>query len=355
MSQIDSPKSVREGEELNIEKIGNYLRGNLPGMEGEISVKQFPSGFSNLTYMVTVGEKEYVLRRPPFGTKAKSAHDMKREYHILSSIKGSFEYVPDTLIYCEDEEVLGSPFYVMERIKGIILRKELPEGLFADELRIKALCRNWVEVLCDLHKMDYAKCGLTDLGKPEGYVERQVTGWSKRYRNARTEDVPDFKKVMGWLAENMPDDHPNPALIHNDYKFDNVFLNPDEPTHITGVVDWEMATIGDPLMDLGASLAYWVNHDDSDEMKMVATIPTASPGMLKRDDIVNLYEEISGQKIENFEFYYCFGIFRLAAIAQQIYYRYYNGQTKDERFKMIPFFVQVLEKAASDVMLTGKY
>ncbi|MCP4163791.1 MAG: phosphotransferase family protein [Deltaproteobacteria bacterium] len=355
MQQIDSPKEVRDGEELDTEKIAAYLKANLKEMDGEINIKQFPSGFSNLTYMVTVGERELVLRRPPFGTKAKSAHDMKREFNILSSIKGSFDYVPEMLLYCDDEEVIGAPFYVMERLKGIILRKELPNGLFTDESGIKSLCRNWVGVLCNLHKLDYESCGLKDLGKPEGYVKRQVEGWTKRYRNARTEDVPDFEGIMEWLKDNMPEDSKTPALIHNDYKFDNVFLNPDNPSQITGVVDWEMATIGDPLMDLGASLAYWVNHDDNDEMKLIATLPTTSPGMLNRAEIVKLYEELSGTKIKNFEFYYCFGLFRLAVIAQQIYYRYYHGQTKDKRFANIAFFVHILERTASEVMLKRQF
>ncbi len=355
MQQIDSPKEVRDGEELDTEKIATYLKANLKEMDGEINIKQFPSGFSNLTYMVTVGERELVLRRPPFGTKAKSAHDMKREFNILSSIKGSFDYVPEMLLYCDDEEVIGAPFYVMERLKGIILRKEMPNGLFTDESGIKKLCRNWVDVLCNLHKLDYESCGLKDLGKPEGYVKRQVEGWTKRYRNARTDDVPDFEGIMKWLKDNMPKDSKVPALIHNDYKFDNVFLNPDNPSQITGVVDWEMATIGDPLMDLGASLAYWINHDDNDEMKLIATLPTAQPGMLNRKEIVKLYEEISGNKINNFEFYYCFGLFRLAVIAQQIYYRYYHGQTKDKRFANIAFFVHILERTASEVMLKNQF
>ncbi len=355
MQKIDSPIKVREGEDLDINKIGSYLKANLKDLEGEISIKQFPSGFSNLTYMLRFGKREVVLRRPPFGTKAKTAHDMKREFHILSSIKASFDYVPKMLLYCDDDSIIGAPFYIMERLKGVILRKEIPKDLFKDQNDITNLCKNWVELLSNLHKIDYKACGLKDLGKPEGYVKRQVAGWSKRYRNARTDDVPDFEQIMLWLKDNMPEDSKAPALIHNDYKFDNVFLNPEDPSKITDIVDWEMATIGDPLMDLGACLAYWVNDDDNDEMKLIATLPTTEPGMLKRKEIVKLYEQISGNQVNNFEFYYCFGLFRLAVIAQQIYYRYYHGQTKDKRFANIAFFVHILERTASEVMLKRKY
>lgn len=355
MQKIDAPRDVRKGEELDIPRISAYLKAKLPDLVGNVTVKQFPSGYSNLTYLITYGEKELVLRRPPIGKKAKTAHDMNREYRILDALSDRFDYVPKAHVYCDDTEVIGSPFYVMERLKGIILRKQLPDGLFTTEADIHQLCRNWVAVLYQLHGLDYDACGLGNLGKPDGYVRRQVDGWSRRYRDACTPDVPDCENIMSWLNKHMPADHPKPALIHNDYKFDNVFLNPDDPTQITGVVDWEMTTIGDPLMDLGASLAYWVNHDDPDEAKLIATLPTASPGMLKRQDIVYLYQELSGKKIDNFEFYYCFGLFRLAVIAQQIYYRFYHGQTQDKRFESIGLFVQILEKMAAQVMLEGTY
>lgn len=350
MKPVDTPCEVRKGEEINIRKLRSYLKEHLPGADGEMNVKQFPSGFSNLTYLIAFGSREFVLRRPPMGTKAKTAHDMNREYRILKSISDSFARVPRPLHYCDDPEVIGSRFYIMERLSGIVLRKEIPQGVLETESEVRTLCRNWIKVLNDLHTLDYRACGLEDLGRPEGYVRRQVEGWAGRYRNARTEDVPDFEHIMDWLMGHMPDDHPNPALIHNDYKFDNVFLDPMEPTRIIGVVDWEMATIGDPLMDLGASLAYWIEHDDPEETRLIATLPTAHPGMLRRREIVALYEDISGSRITGFEFYYCFGLFRLAVIAQQIYYRYYHGQTRDTRFKNLAFFIHILEKTAGRAM-----
>jgi aminoglycoside phosphotransferase (APT) family kinase protein len=217
------------------------------------------------------------------------------------------------------------------------------------------LCERLVEVHAALHSVDYAACGLGDLGNPEGYAARQIHGWSGRYRDARTPDVPDFEDVMKWLANHMPIDHARPALIHNDYKFDNVILYPADPTRIIGVLDWEMATIGDPLMDLGASLAYWVQKDDPDEVQLVRTLPTTADGMMTRRQIVDLYMERTGTSTDNFAWYYCYGLFRLAVIAQQIYYRFYHGQTTDKRFQMLGFAVGILENAAKGVIATGQY
>jgi aminoglycoside phosphotransferase (APT) family kinase protein len=205
-------------------------------------------------------------------------------------------------------------------------------------------------VFCELHALDYKKIGLADFGKPQGYVRRQVEGWSNRYRDARTPDAPDYEGIMQWLLDYMPAESDRPTVIHNDYKFDNVILNPDNPLEIIGVLDWEMATIGDPLMDLGGSLGYWVSHDDPEEVRMIRTLPTTVPGMLTRDELVKLYVQKSGRPIDNFDFYFCFGLFKLAGIAQQIYYRFYHGQTQDKRFQMLIFAVQILEKAAAKIV-----
>jgi aminoglycoside phosphotransferase (APT) family kinase protein len=351
---IDKPKDIRQGEEIDLKKVGAFLRDSIPGLARELDIKQFPSGFSNLTYLVTSGEKEMILRRPPFGTKAKSAHDMGREYRMLKALKPVFPYCPEALLYSEDESVMGCPFYVMERLKGIIIRKDLPKGmtLSADEARI--LSENLFDVLLKLHSIDYHSIGLESYGKPEGYVKRQIEGWSERYRKARTPDVPDFEQVMIWLAEKMQPDSVKPGIIHNDYKFDNVVLDKDDPLKIVGVLDWEMATIGDPLMDLGSSLAYWVEKNDPPNVHMIRMMPTHLDGMLRRDEIVKRYSELSGISISNFDFYLVFGLFRLAVIAQQIYYRFYNGQTHDERFGMLKFAVQILEETAKNVIDKSK-
>ena len=354
-SKIDQAREVRQGESLDVDAVAAYLKATLKDLDGPLGIRQFHSGFSNLTYLITAGSRELVLRRPPFGKKARSAHDMKREYRILRALQPVFSYVPSPLAYCDDPAVMDVPFYVMERLSGVILRKTLPEGPHFDAAWADRLCRRWVDVLAELHRLDYETCGLAELGNPDGYVARQVQGWSARYRDARTDDVPDFEAVMAWLAANMPPDHPRPSLIHNDYKFDNVILDPAEPDRIIGVLDWEMATVGDPLMDLGASLGYWVEAGDNEEFKLVATLPTTAPGMLTRRQIVAYYKERTGTAVENFAWYYCFGLFRLAVIAQQIYYRYYHGQTADKRFEMLGLAVGILEKAALRVIETGKY
>jgi aminoglycoside phosphotransferase (APT) family kinase protein len=346
MGIIDEPTSPRSGEELDSKKVEEFLKDSVPGLKGEVAIKQFPGGHSNLTYLVKVGDRELVLRRPPFGKKAKSAHDMSREYKMLSALKPVFKYCPAPVVYSEDPAVMDCPFYVMERIKGIILRKEPPEGLNLSRADIKKLCEKFIDVLHELHAVDYKKIGLGDYGKPEGYVRRQVEGWSRRYRDARTPDAPDFEKVMEWLVKRMPPESAVPGVIHNDYKFDNVILDPKNPTEIIGVLDWEMSTIGDPLMDFGCTLSYWIDDNDPPNLLLIRVMSTQLEGKPARPDLIKYYFGLSGKPAELSEFYYCFGLFRLAVILQQIYYRYYHGQTKDERFKMMVFAERFLEEAA---------
>jgi len=347
MDLTDKPAKVRQGEELDLKVIERFLRENIPGLSGGILVDQFPRGYSNLTYRIQVGDKELVLRRPPFGRKAKTAHDMGREFRVLKALNPVFPYCPKPLVYTEDTSIMGCPFYVMERIKGIILRKTLPEGLEISPDQMRSLCESLLDVHYKLHSIDYKAIDLEGFGKPEGYVKRQVEGWSERYRAARTPDSPAFEKVMQWLHDKMPPDFNKPTVIHNDFKFDNVVLDPDNPLRIIGVLDWEMATVGDPLMDLGCSLGYWVQRDDPPNLQAVGNQPTNLPGALTRDELVRRYAEKAGIRINNFDFYLCFGIFRLAVIVQQIYYRFYHGQTKDERFKLLILVAHVLEEQAN--------
>ena len=347
---IDKPRDIREGEKLDVDRVREFLMDSIPGLSGEVSIQQFPSGFSNLTYLVTIGDTELVLRRPPFGTRAKTAHDMGREYRMLSALRPVFPLCPRPLSFAEDESILGCQFYVMERLKGIILRKNLPKGLSFSPAAARTLCEELIDIHIRLHGVDWQRIGLADYGKPDGYVRRQVTGWSQRYRDARTPDAPDFEAVMGWLGESMPLESGPPSLIHNDYKFDNVVLDPAEPTRIIGVLVWEMSTIGDPLMDLGNSLAYWVQKTDPPATQLIRTMPTDLDGAMTREELVARYAERTGISIPNFDYYYCFGLFRLAVIAQQIYYRFYHGQTKDERFKALIFGVKALEETAQGVI-----
>jgi len=346
----DEPSSMRDGEELNKDIIYDFIKSNIPDIKGDIEIKQFPSGFSNLTYLIKIGEREMILRRPPFGKKAKTAHDMSREYKILKALKPVFKYCPEPLIYSEDESIIGSSFYIMERIKGIILRKDIPAGMSLSSKEARTLSENSISVLHKLHSVDYVKAGLSDFGKPAGYVKRQVDGWSSRYRDAKTPDAPDFEKVMEWLSLKTPGESPIVGIIHNDFKFDNIVLSLTDSTDIIGILDWEMATLGDPLMDLGSGLAYWIEKDDPPFMQAVRQMPTHLDGMLTRKEQVEFYGSLAGIKIDNFDFYYCFGLFRLAVIAQQIYYRFYHGQTKDQRFKILIAFVKILENISLDVI-----
>jgi len=347
-SAIDRPTDVRPGESLDVERLGPVLRDALK-VDGDVEVLQFPSGFSNLTYLLKVGGIEVVLRRPPFGSKPKSGHDMKREHDVLAALHGTFRYCPKPLMYCDDETIIGSPFYVMERIQGIIVRRDFPSGLSLSPDDIGLLFDRLVDVHVELHSVDFKAVGLEGFGKPEGYIERQVKGWSDRYRRARTPDVPDCESVMGWLEANRPADTGNGCIIHNDFRLDNVVLDHGDPLRIIGILDWEMATLGDPLMDLGASLAYWVEKKDPPAFQALGMMPTNSDGAPTRAEVVARYGAKSGLDVADFSFYYCYGLFRLAVIVQQIYFRSYHGQTEDPRFRSLNLWVGALADAAEKV------
>jgi aminoglycoside phosphotransferase (APT) family kinase protein len=327
----DRPAAVRPGEELDSEQLEAYLKANIPGLSGELVVEQFPRGFSNLTYLLRLGERELVLRRPPFGARIKSAHDMGREFAVLSGLVGVYPKVPRPLIHCADDSVIGAPFYVMTRLEGIVLRPQMPAGMIPPAPLMAAIAESFTHNLVALHAVDYAAAGLGDLGHPEGYVGRQIEGWSGRYLNARTDDVPEMERTAAWLADNMPPES-GAALIHNDYKYDNIVLAPADWSEIVGVLDWEMATVGDPLMDLGTSLGYWLEAGDPPEILALQFSPTSSPGNPTRAELVDMYARKSGRDVPNVVFYYVYGLFKLAVIVQQIYYRYKRGYTQDPRF-----------------------
>ncbi len=380
----DRARSVREGEALDVAALEAYLREHLPGFAGPLEVRQFPSGHSNLTYLLredvatsrgdqdatgdaggdtdgdTDGDaaggarREYVLRRPPFGARIATAHDMGREYRILSRLRPRFAKVPRALLYCEDEGVIGAPFYVMERLRGVILR----DNQQAAELGIAPatmgrLCTALVDGLAELHAVDLDESGLADLGKPAGYVERQVTGWTQRYRKAQTDELPEVDEAIAWLAANQPPER-GVALIHGDYKYDNLVLDPADPTRIQGILDWEMATVGDPLMDLGTTLGYWVDPADPEENKMLPVGPTLVPGNLDRRQVVERYAEASGRDPGDALFDYIYGLFKVAVIAQQIYKRYRDGHTTDPRFAMMIVGVNLLGQQAARAIDRGR-
>ncbi len=351
---IDDAGPVRAGEELDLPKLGAFLAGHLPGAGASepLVVEQFPHGHSNLTYLVKLGERELVLRRPPFGNRVKTAHDMSRECRILSRLCRVYEPAPCPVLYCEDEDVLGAPFYLMERRRGIILRKVPADRPIPPET-VRRLCESLIEGLARLHGLDYASAGLGELGRPEGYVERQVTGWSRRYQDARTDEVPALERAAEWLAANRPGESGS-ALIHNDYKFDNLVLDPDHLGRIVAVLDWEMATLGDPLMDLGTTLGYWIEPDDPEPMKRFLAGPTALPGSLTRRELADHYARSVGRPVPDLLFYYVYGLFKIAVIAQQIYARYVRGATRDPRFALLGAVVAALGESAGRAIETGQ-
>jgi aminoglycoside phosphotransferase (APT) family kinase protein len=348
----DRPVPVRHGEELDVAKLARFLRSAWPSCAGPLTVEQFPGGHSNLTYLLRLGEREMVLRRPPYGSKVKSAHDMGREYRVLSKLHPAYPLAPKVLLFCDDESILGSPFYLMERISGIIIRRDPPAGWPFTSETARRLSESFVDNLARLHALDYAAMGLATLGKPQGYLARQVTGWMERYHDSETHDLPEVARIAAWLKEHMPVAS-DAALIHNDYKYDNVVLDPEETTRIMGVLDWEMSTIGDPLTDLGTTLAYWVNPQDPDELQRIRWAPSTYPGSLIRSQLVERYAKATARDVSNVAFYLTLARFKIAVIVQQIYRRYHQGLTRDERFASMPEVVRVLLRASLQSAETG--
>jgi aminoglycoside phosphotransferase (APT) family kinase protein len=343
--EADAPGPARPGEGLPEDRLAEYLRGTL-ALEGPLRVQQFPGGHSNLTYLIAIGGRELVLRRPPFGSTVKAAHDMGREFRVLSALAPVFPRVPRVVAFCEDASVLGAPFYLMERAQGLILRSRAPKGVALPPETIARLCAAFVETLVELHGLDYAAAGLAGFGNPEGYATRQVAGWTRRYRDAQTGEVGEMDAVASWLAEHVPPAQ-GASLLHNDYKHDNLVLDPGRPDHLVAVLDWEMSTLGDPLMDLGTTVAYWVEEGDRDELKAIAFGPTRLPGSYTRRQLVDRYAERSGRAVHDLDFYYCFGLFKIAVVVQQIYYRFRQGLTRDPRFAGLGGAVNVLARQAS--------
>jgi aminoglycoside phosphotransferase (APT) family kinase protein len=344
--------AIRPGEELDLAKLEPFLRSHFPDESGSLVVRQYPSGHSNLTYSVQLGSREMVLRRPPFGSKVKTAHDMSREFRVLSKLHAHYPPAPQVLLFCGDLSVLGAPFYLMEPIHGVILRSDVPAGLdFSPEVA-RRVSESFLDNLALLHGLDYNQIGLADLGKPQGYLERQVRGWIERYHGSKTHDIPEAETISNWIQQHMPASSAA-ALIHNDYKYDNVVLDPSDLTRIIGVLDWEMCTIGDPLADLGSALAYWIDSNDPAEILETRWGPTTYPGSLTRAQLVQRYAEKTGRDISDVAFYLVFARFKIVVIVQQIYYRYHQGLTHDERFATMPKRISLLLRAALRTAETG--
>ena len=347
----EQPPAVRDEDAFDVAALHAWLSARVPGLSGLPQVRQYAGGASNLTYLLRYPERDLVLRRPPPGTKAASAHDMAREHRVQQRLRPVYAYVPEMVALCQDHAVLGADFYVMQRLEGLVLRGRLPAGLELSAPDARRLGERTVDSLLALHAVDVDAAGLADLGRGPGYVRRQVEGWTRRFAAARTDDVPDFAAVTGWLDAHQPPDAAQ-RLLHNDFRLDNLVLDPADLS-VVGVLDWEMATVGDPLMDLGGALAYWVQADDDEMMRLSRRQPTDLPGMPTRAQVVARYAAGSGLAVDDWPFYEVFGLFRLAVIAQQIYYRYAHGQTTNPAFEHFWVFVTYLEQRCRDVAGTA--
>jgi aminoglycoside phosphotransferase (APT) family kinase protein len=336
---------IRPGEEIDARALETYLRGKLPGAGQPMEIRQFPGGHSNLTYLLRLGALEYVLRRPPLGPVAPKAHDMAREYSVLCAVSPLFPAAPRAFLLCQDPSVIGAVFFIMERRRGLVLRRELPPEYAADPSFALRVSEAFVDCLALLHAVD---AGKAMLGRPSGFLERQVRGWAERWERARTEDLPLMEQVIGWLAARMPASGP-PTLVHNDFKLDNVMLDPRDPARVEAVLDWEMATAGDPLVDLGCVLCYWSEAGDPEIRREAISAITAAPGWYTRAQLVERYAARTGRDLACLGYYEVFGLFKVAVVLQQIYYRYRRGQTRDERFRHFGLRVRGLVEAAARV------
>jgi aminoglycoside phosphotransferase (APT) family kinase protein len=356
VSDVSTPREVRAEDAFDVDAVATWLRANAvdsAGLDGEPAVRQFAGGASNLTYQLAYPSgREVILRRPPVGTKAKGAHDMAREFRIQQALKPVYPLVPTMLGHCADESVIGSEFYVMDKLDGLILRKDVPRGVGLDgPAQVDRLCDNAVQALVDLHGVDLAASALDSLDRGPGYVERQVGGWIERYQRARTEDVGDFAETIAWLAAHQPVEQPH-TMIHNDFRFDNLVLDHADPTRIVGVLDWELATVGDPLMDVGSAMAYWAQAEDPQDILNIRLQPTNAPGMWTREQVWTAYADRRGVTVSESDrrFYELFGTFRLAGIAQQIYYRFFHGQTTNPAAGFMGIVVHVLDARCKDLL-----
>ncbi|MFK7924558.1 MAG: phosphotransferase family protein [Bacteroidia bacterium] len=349
--QVDQAKEIRKGEQLDQVKLAEYLSTSLENFSGIDQVKQFPGGYSNLTYLIIAGKQQYVLRRPPFGANIKSAHDMGREFRVLTALEGLYEAIPKAVAYCEDEDVLGAPFYVMERVEGIILRPSNPPKPIPSPDMMRKISIATVDNLAKLHQLEIEKSGLSKLGKPEGYTQRQVDGWIRRYQKAKTDEVPAMDEIAEYLQSEIPS-NTETTFIHNDYKYDNIVLDAERLDHILAVLDWEMATVGNPLMDLGAALSYWVEAKDSPALQMFNL--THLPGNLNRMEVLERYSKQTARSVDNIDYYFVFASYKLGVIIQQIYARYVKGHTKDPRFAMLGHVVEACATQGQKAMKLGR-
>jgi len=354
MTRIDTTAPVRAGEQIDLDRLHSFLAGKLPGAKAPLALEQFPGGHSNLTYLLHSGGMEFVLRRPPHGTKVASAHDMGREFRVLSKLHRAFHKAPEPVLYCDDEAVLGAPFYLMKRIPGVIYRAKKPADFALTPHRVRDACYEFIETLADLHNVDYKATGLEELYKGPGYLDRQLGGWEKRWAGAQTGPNPAMERAQVWLRERKPAADYAARLIHNDFKFDNLVYDADMGTKLVGVLDWEMATIGDPLSDFAVMLTTWLDKKDDRQSSVSACFLCTETGALTREEIIRVYARRTGFDLENLLWYYVLALYKGAVIIQQIYYRYHHGLTKDERFARLGDIANALAQRAVQAIDSGK-
>lgn len=350
MAKPTAAGRLRAEDAFDVEAVHLWLSGHMPDLSGKPEVRQFGGGASNLTFLLSYPGRNLVLRRPPHGKKAASAHDMGREVAVQRGLAPFWPMVPQVHAFCEDTSVIGAEFYVMEHLEGVIPGLDLPPGLDLSPSRARALGETVIDTLADLHSVDVEKAGLAGLGKGPGYVRRQIEGWSRRWHGALTDDAPDAGPLMAWLDERRPDDVAA-RMLHGDWKLDNLVLDLEgDVPRIVGVLDWEMATVGDPLMDLGASMAYWITADDEPFYALLRRQPSNLPGMPNREEMVARYLERTGLPVEDWRFYEIFGLFRLAVIIQQIWARYRAGHTTNPAFQHFGAATAILVDRASGLI-----
>jgi aminoglycoside phosphotransferase (APT) family kinase protein len=331
-------RDIRPAEQLDWAALAAYLRWHLPDhhlkgldLSADMEVSQFPGGHSNLTYLVRLGGAEIVIRRPPLGPVPPRAHDMAREFRWLAALHPVFPLAPRPYLLCEDSSVIGSVFYAMERRRGIVVRHDEPLGLADHPEQRRRVSEAVVDTLADLHAVNVVAPPLADLGQPRGFVGRQVRGWTDRWEHAKIADISDMDALARWLADHLPPEPARPAIVHGDFKLDNVLLDPLDCAHVVAVFDWEMSALGDPLVDLGILLAYWTPSIATGQRDALSTV-TDRPGYFSREDILDRYAKRSGRDLANIQFYEVFARFKIAVVIQQIFARYERGQTDDPRF-----------------------
>jgi len=339
---------MRAGEEVDARAVGDYLRDKVEGAERGVLIEQFPGGHSNLTYLMRAGGREYVLRRAPLGPVAPKAHDMAREFRVLEAVHPVFPPAPQVFLLCEDPTVAGAIFFLMERRHGLVLRRDIPPEFARDPEFPRKTSEGFIDCLAQLHSIDIERLGLSSLGRPEGFLDRQVRGWTDRWTHAKTEEMAGMDVLLTWLADRLPES-PKPTLVHNDFKLDNIMLDARNAGRVEAVLDWEMATVGDPLVDLGCTLCYWTQAGDPELRGGALSGITAGPGWLTRAELVRRYAENAGRDVSSLGYYEVFGLFKLGVILQQIYFRYHRGQTQDERFRDFYLRVRGLMRAAMEL------